>query len=44
MAGAAGSQEVDDAFAVDGDVRDEVVIVGFGERTAGDAAFACFIN
>ena len=39
----AGSHEVDDAFAVDGEVGDEFVIAGFGKRIAGDAALACLI-
>ena len=43
MAGAAGSHEIDDAFAVDGDVRDEFVIAGFGTGTVGDAVLTCSI-
>ena len=38
VVGNAGSKEVDDAFAVEADLRDEFVFAGFGRRSAGDAA------
>ena len=40
VAGGAGPQEVDDAFAVEADLRDEFVIAGFGRRSVGGAALA----